>query len=73
MYWIYENWTADKKAVIHRAGCGHCNDGRGVGTNKLGDRNGRWHGPYRDYEQARAAAVALPDRGVRDCRLCGPA
>ena len=28
-YFVYENWTRNK-AVIHRAECSHCNDGRGT-------------------------------------------
>lgn len=70
MYWIYENWRAEKKAVVHRADCGHCRDGQGSQTNKLGDANGRWHGPFPSYDSAREAAQRLPGREVRDCRHC---
>ena len=28
-YWVYENWTAEHKAVVHSATCGFCNHGRG--------------------------------------------
>lgn len=70
VFWIYENWVADKKAVVHRADCGYCNEGAGAHQNTQGDRNGRWHGPFNDYAAARAVADALPDRTVRDCSRC---
>lgn len=40
IYYIYENWQAGpRKAVIHRADCGHCNNGRGrsKGDSERGD------------------------------------
>ena len=70
MFWVYENWVAEKKAVVHRAECGHCQNGQGSHPNIHGDRNGRWHGPFDDYASARAAAESLPDRNVRDCSVC---
>ena len=72
MYWVYENWVAEKKAVIHRADCGHCREGEGSNPNRLGDKNGCWHGPFPDYRTAHDAAVALPDRDARDCGHCRP-
>lgn len=56
-YYIYENWTAKNKAVIHRGTCGYCNEGRGCHENPLGSRNGRWHGPFDSIEEAKGAAV----------------
>jgi hypothetical protein len=55
-YYIYENWTAKDKAVIHRGTCGYCNEGRGCHQNPLGNRNGRWHGPFDTFEEARKTA-----------------
>jgi hypothetical protein len=55
-YYVYENWTAKDKAVIHRGTCGYCNDGRGCHKNPLGNRNGRWHGPFDSLEEAKRAA-----------------
>lgn len=72
MYWVYENWTAEKKAVIHRSDCSHCRNGHGAHPNKLGNQNGRWHGSYDSYDGARTAALRLHDREVRDCRHCRP-
>lgn len=55
-YYVYENWTAKDKAVIHRGTCGYCNDGRGCHRNPLGNRNGRWHGPFDTLEEAKRTA-----------------
>lgn len=72
MYWVYENWVASKKAVIHFAECAHCNDGRGVHRNNLGDKNGRWHGAFDTYNEALDLANSLADRTVRECSHCRP-
>jgi hypothetical protein len=55
-YWVYENWVATNKAVLHTSTCGFCNDGVGTGRNTRGARNGRWHGPFASEEEAEAAA-----------------
>jgi len=33
-FWVYENWTAEHKAVIHSGTCGHCNHGKGCQPSK---------------------------------------
>jgi len=55
-YWVYENWTAEQKAVIHRGSCGFCNEGRGCHKHKLGEKNGRWHGPFETLANAEIEA-----------------
>ncbi len=55
-YYVYENWTAEHKAVIHRSSCGNCNEGRGCHENLLGNKNGKWHGPFVSLEKARRVA-----------------
>jgi hypothetical protein len=65
-YWIYENWTAESKAVIHQGTCGYCNDGRGCHANPLGNRNGKWHGPFLTYEEAEQIAKNT-GRLVKNC------
>jgi len=55
-YWVYENWTAEHKAVVHMGNCGNCNDGLGCHTNRLGEKNGRWHGPFDTLSAADKAA-----------------
>lgn len=56
-YWVYENWTAESKAVIHEGSCGNCNQGKGCHANPLGNRNGRWHGPFGVLSHANTAAL----------------
>lgn len=70
MYWVYENWTAEKKAVIHLSTCGSCNDGGGCHANSRGDRNGRWHGPFETLVDAEGFASSLGERTVRKCSRC---
>lgn len=55
-YYVYENWTAENKAVIHRGSCGNCQDGRGCHPHIKGDKNGRWLGPYGNLRDAEDAA-----------------
>lgn len=70
MYYIYENWRAEKKAIIHKGDCPFCNDGKGTGRNTLGEQNCRWHGAFSSYEEARKKAESLKNREVRDCKNC---
>lgn len=69
-FYIYENWTAEKKAVIHKGDCSFCDNGRGVHENVRGDRNGKWRGPFESYQGAKNIAESLGDRQVRDCKKC---
>lgn len=71
-YYIYENWVAEKKAVIHRDICGNCNHGQGKHANICGEKNGKWHGPFKTYDKAKKFALNLDDRTVRDCKVCNP-
>ncbi|WP_156964360.1 hypothetical protein [Clostridium sulfidigenes] len=41
MYYVYENWRAEKKDVIHKGDCRLCNEGNGTGKNTLGESNGK--------------------------------
>ena len=61
-YWVYENWVAESKAVIHESTCRFCNDGSGTGRNLRGDRNGKWHGAFGSLGEAEAAARQTGDR-----------
>ena len=56
-FYVYENWTAENKAVIHRGLCGNCRDGRGCHETPLGNRNGQWRGPNDSIEEAEKAAI----------------
>jgi len=66
-FYVYENWTAEHKAVVHTGRCGYCNDGKGCHRLKLGKKNGRWLGPFPTLEKAWTAAVNTrrPARGHR--------
>ena len=55
-FFVYENWTAEHKAVIHSGSCGYCQEGRGCHENPLRNRNGKWHGPFDSLEEAGMAA-----------------
>ena len=70
-YYLYRNWVADKKAVIHRASCGHCNGGKGGHRNLLGDKNGKWFGPYPTIEAAQKEARQTYE-GIWDNELFEP-
>jgi hypothetical protein len=56
-YYVYENWTAENKAVIHRGSCGHCKEGEGGHQNPLGDRNGILSSPFKSIEEAERFAI----------------
>jgi len=59
LFYIYENWTAENKAVVHRGSCGHCNSGKGCHDNPLGNKNGKWHGPFEKIEDFEIAAIRI--------------
>lgn len=52
-YYIYRNWVAEKKSVIHKAACGYCNYGKGCHRNPLGNKNGEWSGRFEKLEDAK--------------------
>lgn len=66
---VYENWQAEKKAVVHKSNCGHAREG----VNRLSDYtapNDRWFGPFEDFSSASAFAILLPDRQFKLCGVC---
>jgi len=69
-YWVYENRTV-RRARLHRAACGFCNNGAGFRAPDSGT-NGCWHGPFRDKDTALAALerTGQADRGP--CAACAP-
>ena len=69
IFFIYENWRAESKAVIHRSNCAWCRNGQGIHEEKKEGRNGQWHGPFETYEEAHNFAVEL-NRPVRHCSHC---
>jgi len=73
-YYVYENWTAEDKAIIHFSDCGSCNDGRGIHDpgRKIDGKHGKWHGPFHTYEEALEAATRTGREDVRGCKVCRP-
>jgi 4-hydroxy-tetrahydrodipicolinate synthase len=68
-FFIYENWVAGPhKIVLHRAACGQCSHGKGRPSGH--DLNhSRWHGPYTNLADARAAAHAMTGVLIRsECK-----
>jgi len=68
-YYVYENWAAGPhKAVLHRASCGQCNSGKGRPQGH--DANhARWHGPFGNATEARAATHQMAGVLIRsECK-----
>ena len=74
LYLVYENWRAEKKAVVHKATCGHANEGHErIESNWLINNpvpNDRWFGYFQTANEAIAFAALLPDRQLRLCKIC---
>jgi len=70
-YHVYENWRAEgHKARIHVSHCPSCNNGEGVHPGS-GDDNGRWHGPFKTFQEAFEAAENS-GRHISECKRCHP-
>ena len=68
-FYIYENWHAGPhKAVLHRASCGQCHNGKGRPAGH--DANhARWHGPYATLSEARDASQHMAGVLIRsECK-----
>jgi hypothetical protein len=71
-YWVYEHWSAEKKARIHKGPCRYCKHGQGTDKRKpRGDANGRWHGAHVTVADADRAAQQT-GRPVTRCKHCRP-
>ena len=68
-FYVYENWAAGPhKAMLHRASCGQCNSGKGRPTGHDPNHT-RWHGPYANTADARAATHEMPGVLIRsECK-----
>ncbi len=68
-FYVYENWAAGPhKAMLHRASCGQCNSGKGRPTGH-DPNHSRWHGPYVNVTDARAATHEMPGVLIRsECK-----
>jgi hypothetical protein len=68
-YFVYENWQAENKAVVHISSCGHAREGH----NRLNDYtapNDRWFGYFETLSEAIAFASLLPNRQLKLCGHC---
>jgi hypothetical protein len=71
MLWAYENWRAHgHRATIHLEGCDHRNGGQGAHGGGESP-NGKWHGPFDDYQEARDRFNRKPIE-IRRCHICSP-
>ncbi len=68
-FFIYENWVAGPhKIVLHRGTCGQCSHGKGRPSGH-DNNHARWHGPYANVVEARAAAHAMTGVLIRsECK-----
>lgn len=71
---VYENWTADQKAVVHKATCGHANEAHlRIEAQWLRDNhapNDRWFGYFGNLNEAISFAALLPNRQLKMCGHC---
>lgn len=71
---VYENWRADKKAVVHKSECGHANEGHNKITRQWlrenHSPNDRWFGYFSTLNEAIAFATLIPDRNLKFCGDC---
>ncbi len=68
-YLVYENWRAEKKAVVHKGTCGHAKDGHAK-ILELNFLNDRWFGYFSSANSAIAFASLLPNRQLKLCGKC---
>ncbi len=66
-FWIYHS-RVGRYAAIHRADCGFCNHGRGVGGG-YNQYHASWVGPFRSLDDA-ARQVFTRTRVVQQLRYC---
>jgi hypothetical protein len=71
-FYVYENWAAGPhKAMLHRASCGQCSSGKGRPAGH-DPNHSRWHGPYSNVAEARAATHQMPGVLIRsECKCVG--
>lgn len=71
---VYEHWTAEQKAVVHKSTCGHANEAH----QRIEDQwlrnnhapNDRWFGYFESLNEAISFAALLPNRQFRMCSHC---
>ncbi len=69
-FWIYENLGGGRQAVIHEAGCRHCNHGQGMSGGTEAPFS-FWHGPFDTLQDAQQYCDSLSEvRSRRHCSRC---
>jgi hypothetical protein len=68
-YLVYENWQAEKKAVVHKSSCSFLKDGLERLQHYTGP-NDRWFGHFNSLTDAITFAGLLPNRQMRLCKRC---
>lgn len=71
-FYIYENWRANDKTVIHKADCRYCNQGKGIGIGTRGTENGKWYGEFKSFDEAQTFALTLHRNKNTFCSFCKP-
>ena len=66
-YWVYED-DPTNRVRVHKATCGHRNDGKGTKGSRLS--NNRWLGPFETEQEAIDEALKTGRGDVRGCGSC---
>lgn len=71
---VYENWQAEKKALVHKSECSHIKDGHMKVTTQWlranHSPNDRWFGYFSTLNEAIAFASLIPNRSIKLCGHC---
>ena len=71
---VYENWQAERKAVVHYSKCGHAKEAEARIEDKWLKNNvapnDRWFGYFNSLNEAIAFSALIPNRQLRLCGQC---
>ena len=67
---VYENWRAEKKAVVHKGSYSFIRDGHARLHEENEAPNDKWHGYFNSEAEAINFANKLPDRQLKLCKRC---
>lgn len=70
VYYVYENWQASDKAVVHKGSCPFCNYSQGTGRSTEGTAHGKWHGSLESEDQALTYEKSLQRDITTKCKHC---
>ena len=73
-YVVYENWRAQRKAIVHKSQCGHAAESHerltDISLTNNHYPNDRWFGYFESLDEAVAFSRLLPRRLSSNCRHC---